>query len=160
MGQPAVIVAESNPLGPRPTMGAVVNIPAPGCYHYALEHVNGPSSSSVPLSAIPPGGGSDILVGNTGAGGLAVFQGTDSPTECKIAALRPAPSPVSAINDTMDIRVTDLDGIGGIYNVQATNATVQALPASYAHGTTGPILVRASKITQGHRLRSASRSPA
>lgn len=43
----------------------------------------------------------------------------------------------------------NLDGIGGIYNVQATNAIVEVVPSGWWAGTTGPLLVRATKQNQG-----------
>jgi len=144
IGQPALLVlANEGPNVPATTVQtATVSIAAPGCYHCELQHANGLGGSAIALTA------SSATVPETlvGAGPLPVFRGTDSPLTCQIFRVVRGPSFISP-NDTMSAKVSDLDGIGGVYNIQATNATVQTFQGTW--GTTGPIEVRATKITQG-----------
>ena len=128
------------------TTSAPVFFPAPGCYYYTLEHVNGPGSSSVSLSATGPGQPTPTLVG---LGLLPVFQGVDNPTTCKITAVRRAPASTDAIHDDMDVTITDLDTIGAIFNVLVTNGTAAIVSPGLTPGVSTSIVLRATKTTQG-----------
>lgn len=145
IGQPALLVGanEGGPATADTSQTLPVTFSAPGCYHYEFQHANGPGSSAIALSATGPGQATPTAVG---LGLLPVFQGTDSPLTCQIIAVRPGPSFIGP-NDSMSLSVSDLDGVGGVYNIQATNATVQSFQGTW--GTTGPFEVRATKMTQG-----------
>lgn len=150
MGANGVLI-HTTALGPSSTL---VSVPAPGCYHYALEFYQIPAGGSfVTFTASGPGQVGTQLVGDTPANGgtstLAVYQGTDTPSTCKITAARKAPNSINGVNDDMDVTIADSDGLGGVYNIQATNASVGAVPAGWLPGLNGPLVVRATKITQG-----------
>lgn len=132
------------------TSTTVVSIPAAGCYHYALEWFQGPATANVSFTASGPGQVGIQLVGDTPANGgtstLAVFQGTDTPSSCKITAVRRAPNSINGTTDDMDVTISDSDGLGGVYNIQATNVTVGTVPAGWLPGLNGPLVVRATKL--------------
>jgi hypothetical protein len=130
-----------------------VNIPAPGCYHFAFQWYQVDAAAFIAFAdfyARGPGQPTDQLVGDTPAVGggstIAVYQGTDSPLTCKITAVRRAPSSFNGSTDEMDVSISDLDGLGGLYNIQATNATIGSVPPNFLRGIPGPVIVRATKI--------------
>lgn len=148
MGNPGVLI-HSVTIG---TASTPVSIPAPGCYHYALEWFNGPSFGDAAFYASGPGQVGVQPVGDVAANGtlgtstLQVYQGTDIPSSCKITAVRRAPNTTDGIHDEMDVTISDADGLGGIYNIQYTNLTISVIPAGWLPGLNGPVIVRATKV--------------
>ena len=128
-----------------------MTVPAPGCYHYSLEWSQTTGPAYVAFSAEGPAPyATPTLVGD---GAIAVYQGGEPPASCKVTAIRRAPNSTNGATDEMDVTVTDPDGIGGIYDVQATNATVAAVPDGWVPGITGRLTVRATKTSSRAQAR-------
>ncbi len=129
----------------------IITIPAPGCYHFAFQWYQIPADGAdASFYARGPGQPTDQLVGDTPAVGggstIAVYQGTDSASTCKITAVRRAPNSNNGVTDDMDVSLTDADGLGGVFNIQATNVSIAAVPTDWLRGTPGPLVVRATKL--------------
>ena len=147
IGSPPVLISTyDTPFVGDTTTSAPVSFPAPGCYHYNLQHANGAGPSSVSLSASGPGQPVTTLVG---LGLLPVFQGVDNPTTCKITAVRRAPASIDGVHDDMDVTVTDPDGLGAIFNVSVTNGTTALVSPGLTPGVSTSVVVRTTKTTQG-----------
>ena len=67
----------------------------------------------------------------------------DSPTDCRVTALRRGPPA------QQDVTVNDADGIARIFNVVVSNGSVN-VPA-FSPGTTGPVVLTATKSNQSQR---------